>query len=140
MASFQFWRKWLFVVAIALMFMGLAMVGLSLLPGILPGDPFIAAFWRGQAPPFEAARLYHWLIGVWGATIAGWGLVLAFLVQVPVRRKEKWAWQCLLSAVLVWYPLDTFLSLHFGVVANAILNTVILGLILSPLALTRRAF
>ncbi len=82
----------------------------------------------------------HWIYGVWGATIAGWGVFLTFISYFPFRNKEKWAWNCLSLGLLVWFVLDTSISLFYSVYFNAAFNTALLILAGLPIFFTRKEF
>jgi hypothetical protein len=97
-------------------------------------------FWGGQAVPPQAAAFRAWTYAVTGAVMAGWGVFLAFVAQIPFRRRERWARNCMVLGVLVWYVPDTGASLLSGVLFNAAVNTVLLALTALPLIFTRRDF
>ena len=80
------------------------------------------------------------IYGVLGATMAGWGVVLAFVIHHPFRNKERWAWNALALAFSLWYLADTAISLSFGVIFNALFNTVIFIAAMIPLFFTRKEF
>ena len=79
-----------------------------------------------------------WVYGVWGATVAGWGILVAFIAMFPFKQRQRWAWNALLAAIGTWYLLDTGISLYFGVTFNALFNTLLLALAGLPLFMTRR--
>jgi hypothetical protein len=138
---FSFWQRWLFVVSLIIVLFGLVM---ALLNGTPVFDLFNGqidpVFWNKE-PLGEAAENFQaWIYGVLGATVAGWGIIIAFVVHYPFKRKEKWAWNSLAAAVLFWYVLDTAISLYYGVGFNAVFNTILLILILLPLVFTRKQF
>lgn len=97
-------------------------------------------FWGDTPPPEAYAQHQGWVYGVLGATMAGWGLMLFFIVKYPFRQREKWAWTATTTSLGCWYLLDTAISLYFGVVFNAVFNTLLLLLVLPPLVVTRKAF
>lgn len=140
MRSLIFWRRWLLVVSVALMALGAAMVALGFAPTKPAGDPVIAAFFAGKLPAGGAAAFFGWAFAVWGSTIIGWGLTIFFVARYAFAREEAWAWWALTSSVLVWYPIDTYASLAFGIPFNAALNTVFLLAVALPLAATWRYF
>jgi hypothetical protein len=141
MSNFLFWQRWLFVVGIGIVVFGILMA-------VFSGSPLFDLFNRQIDPAFWAReqalgtilRFQHWIYGVWGATIAGWGVFLAFIVHFPFRNKEKWAKNCLILGLLVWFVLDTSLSLFYKVYFNAAFNTVLLILAGLPIVFTRKEF
>ena len=72
--------------------------------------------------------------------MAGWGVFLASVAAIPFRRRERWAWNCIVLGILFWYVPDTGFSLQAGVMFNAAVNTALLALIALPLVFTRRNF
>jgi hypothetical protein len=70
--------------------------------------------------------------------MASWGIFVAFIAHYSFRRKERWAWVCLLVGLLVWFFVDTLITLKFRVFFNAIFNTGLLVLVLLPLVFTRK--
>jgi len=98
------------------------------------------AFWSVNAIDDATRKFQQWVYGVWGATIAGWGIVLTYLARYPFRNKERWAWDGLILGVLIWFVLDTSLSLFYKVYFNVVLNTVLFILGILPLAFTRKWF
>jgi hypothetical protein len=141
MLSFSFWQKWLVALGMVLAVFGTLMA-------LLSGTPLFELFNRQIDPAFwgasavgESARVFQqWIYGVWGATIAGWGVFVAFIAFYPFREKEKWAWDCLAAGISLWFVLDTLLSVSYRVYFNAVFNTVLLILALLPLAFTRKDF
>lgn len=99
------------------------------------------AFWNHQDDITPAMHDYQrWLLGVSGAVMTSWGVLLFFILRYPFKHREKWAWNCITIALLTWFVVDESFSLYFEVYFNAIFN---LGLLLAtglPLIFTRRFF
>jgi hypothetical protein len=111
-------------------------------PRVLPWypDALHLALWETPTVPSEAERLYNWLFGVLGSTMAGAALMQAVVIQFPFKNREPWAWWGLLFALLIWAIPDTALSLYFRVIPNVLFNLlpIIMGLL--PLLFTYRFF
>ena len=141
MKQFSFWQRWLFVFSLIVIVFGL---GMALLNRTLLFTIFDSqvnpAFWRTDSLPDGVDPFQGWIYGVLGATMAGWGVFLAFLARYPFRNRERWAWNALLLGLSLWYVTDTLISLYFGVVFNAVFNTGIFVLAILPLLFTRREF
>ena len=141
MPTMKFWQRWLLAVGLAVSLFGvlLALLGGAPVFDLLDRqiDP---AFWGAGAPDEAARQFQGWLYGVWGATIAGWGIFLTYIARYPFARKERWAWNCLAYGLLVWFVLDTSLSVVYKVYFNAIFNTALLILAGLPVAFTRQHF
>ncbi len=141
MSTFSFWSRWLFVVSLVIVVFG---IGMALLNGTVLFDLFNnqvnPAFWQDTAVPDNAQTFQRFIYGVLGATVAGWGIFLAFIAHYPFRRQEKWAWNCIFTGMLLWFLIDTPISLYFQVPFNAVFNTLLFVLAMLPLAFTRRFF
>jgi hypothetical protein len=82
----------------------------------------------------------QWIYGVLGATMAGWGVCIAFIAAVPFKRKEKWVWNCLALAVSLWFVIDMFLSWRFGALFNVVFNVLVFLAAMVPLLFSRKYF
>lgn len=141
MKSFHFWQKWLFTVALLVVAFG---VSLALLNSTILfqyyNEQIDAVFWPEAGPPPDTKSFQQWVSGVLGATVAGWGVFLAFLARYPFGKREKWAWNGIAGGISLWFLIDTSLSLYFGVSFNAGFNTVVCAAIMLPLIFTRKEF
>jgi len=141
MHKFSFWQRWLLVVGLVIAAFGMVM---ALFNGTIVFELFNGqidpVFWGAGDMPEAATRFRQWVYGAWGATVAGWGIFIAFIAHYPFRHKEKWSWNCLAVGLLVWYLVDTAISLYFKVYFNAVFNTLLLILVALPLAFTRKHF
>ena len=141
MNRFNIWRVWLVLACLLVSLFGLAMA----LGG--RGEPLAfftqrvdAAFWGAGGPPPQAIAFQHWVYGAWGATVAGWGLMMAFMAWVAWGRKEPWARGALVASLALWFLVDTGFSLYFGVWINAGLNLLLLIILGLPVAASWRDF
>jgi len=139
--NFSFWQRWLLIVGILISVFGM-------FTALLSGTPLFDSF-NGQIDPVfwgtraveESARAFQqWIYGVWGATIAGWGIFVIFVAHYPFRNKEKWSWNCLVAGMLVWFVLDTSLSIFHKVYFNVAFNVAVFVAVLLPLVFSRRYF
>jgi hypothetical protein len=131
MPGFEFLRKWLIADGVLILVLGIFLVSLSTAPDPA-GDPFTSIFWK-QGISEGARDFYAWAFGVWGATLMGWATTLLFLAAYPLKKREVWVVNCITASMAIWYPVDTFISIRFGVVLNCVLNTVLLLLVAIPL-------
>ncbi len=141
MEKFLFWQRWLLFVSFLIALFGVAMTFLN---GTHFFDLFNQqidpVFWGTQDITDQTKNFQRWVYGAWGATIAGWGVMLGFIVYYPFRRREAWSWKCLVVGLAVWYLLDSGISLYFKVCFNVVFNTGLLILAVLPLAFTRKSF
>lgn len=141
MMSFSFWQRWLLVIAVALTAFGVVMAFVSGTPVFdVFNSQINPAFWGAGAVEGPAKQFQQWVYGLWGATIAGWGIFITYVARYPFARRERWAWNCLALGIGLWYVLDTGLSLAYGVYFNVAFNTVLLIAAGVPLAFTRSEF
>lgn len=63
-----------------------------------------------------------------------------FKAHYPFKKKEKWAWNCLVVGLLVWFVLDTSISLNYKVYFNAVFNTALLISAILPAVFTLKYF
>ena len=141
MNRFRLWQRCLVAVGLAMVAFGLVMVLLNdtALFNVF-NEQIDPVFW-GTASPSEAARVFqNWVYGAWGATLAGLGVLIAYVAHFPFKKRETWARNCLAVGLAVWYLLDTGVSVWFGVWFNAAFNTALLVLMAIPLAASWRAF
>lgn len=141
MNRFLFWQRWLFVASLLVVIFGLALAFLNQTPlfDFLFNSQINPQFWRTRYPGADIVQFQRWIYGVLGATMAGWGVFLAFVAHVPFRRQERWAWTCMTVGLLLWYTVDTVISVIY-VPFNAAFNTVLLVALGLPLLLTWRQF
>lgn len=140
MYRFTFWQRWLFIVSLAITIFGLFMALFSQAPLFDIFSRQINPAFFAEAPNLPGLNSFQaWLYGVWGATIAGWGLFLVFITGNAFKKREKWAWNCLAVGLGAWFLLDTWLSWRFGVVFNVIFNIAVLLAAGIPLAFTRKS-
>lgn len=137
---FRFWQRWLVWASASTVLLGVSLVFFDtrLLPG-LP-EAINESLWGAPTMPAQVVTYHRFATAVLGATIASWASVLVFVAHIPFRAREPWAWWCVLIGLVVWFPLDTAMSLYFGVWPNAIFNLLALVLLGTPLIFTRGAF
>ncbi|MGQ9714596.1 MAG: hypothetical protein ACUVST_07535 [Anaerolineae bacterium] len=141
MITFSFWQRWLLAVGLIITVFGIAMA-------LLSGTPLFdslnrqvdPAFWCVNAVDHVAKRFQQWIYGTWGATIAGWGIFATYIAHYPFKKKERWAWHCIVFGLVVWFMLDTSLSYFYQVYFNVALNTGLFVLAMLPMVFTRKDF
>ncbi len=135
------WITWLKIVGFGLVLFGTVMTFFNSTPVFSVFNQGIdPVFWKAGLPD-EGTRAFHtWVYGAWGATIAGWGISLLLILYNAFSRKERWAWYAIGAGLVVWYVLDTGISAYFGVTFNVIFNTIIMVIVIVPLAATYRWF
>lgn len=140
--SFNFWQKWLVVINIIFIIFGflVAFAGDSLLFE-MHNTQTKAIFFHGQELSTEAQQLKQFLFGIIGGTMAGFHLMMVYIALYPFKKKEKWAYNSLLYGLLIWFFIDSGLSIYHGAIHNVYLvNIVALLGIGIPLLFTWKDF
>jgi len=140
--SFAFWQRWLLVVSVVVVVFGLALAicNQSTVFDVVFNDRVNPVFWRSAQATPEVVRFQQWIYGVLGATVAGWGLLMAFITAYPFKRREPWSWTCLAASIGLWFVFDTTISAYFAVVINVAVNCALAVAVALPLAFTRKDF
>lgn len=116
--SFTFWWKWLLSFSILFVVVGIA---IALFPEAAFFDHHTTQIERaffGGAITEEGARLRAFLLGPLGGTIAGYFLLQVFIVWGPFQRREPWAWHAILWSLLLWFGIDSTMSIRHGAAFN----------------------
>ena len=141
MNNFNFWQRWLLVVSWIIVLFGLAMALLNTTPIFdLMNDRVNPVFWGADPVPEASALFIRWIYGVLGATVAGWGVFMVFIAHYPFNRHERWARDAILVGLLLWYVVDTSITLYFRVAFNAALNTTLFIMGMLPIVMTWNNF
>ena len=114
------WITWLQIVLAALLGYSLVLV----FAGSVAGAWFSAL---GFGPPERASapEVHDYLklpFMVLGAVMAGWTVMMIQIVRGPLREGSAWARSVLISSLLVWFVLDTGMSLILGFPLHALFN------------------
>jgi hypothetical protein len=138
---FGFWQKWLLAVCFIVIAFGLVIALLSWTPLFGVFDSLVNGFfWPGSAPDEATGQFRLWVYGMLGATMAGWGVTLAYIVMGPFARLEKWSWDAIAFGLAVWFVVDTFMSAYSGAYFNVGINVLLIVLAGIPLLMTRKMF
>lgn len=131
------WITWLQVVLTLLFVYAITLV----FAGSSAGQLFSAL---GFGPPAsidtDAVRGYLRLpFMVLGAVLAGWSLMMIQLVRGPLRDGLDWALPVLIRSLVLWFVLDTGMSLVLGYPMHALFNAPFALALGIPLARLRSA-
>jgi len=141
-SSFNFWQKWLTWANVVTLILGvlLAFAGNSFI--FKPHNYYTQEiFFSGDAITGDMLQFKNWLFGIIGGTIAGFQLLIIFISENAFKNKEKWAYQAILYSLILWFVIDSSVSIYTGALYNVIIiNLVALFLIGLPLVMTRKVF
>lgn len=83
----------------------------------------------------KASEEIKFLMAVFGPTIASWGVFFYALVKAFFRSPALGTWWALVMSIVVWAPMDSALSIYYGlypaVALNAAVASLFLGLLFS---------
>jgi hypothetical protein len=82
----------------------------------------------------------NFLIGLFGPTIASWGVLFLYVVTSAFQRLDQKGWWAIFLGCLAWAPYDSLLSIQKGIYINALVNLVSALAILTPLFVVRKYF
>lgn len=128
-------KRWLQILA------AIHVIGGLLLP-ILVYTPLAAPYFAHlqNAFPDSNPESLRFLIGVFGPTVASWGLLFFYAIGKAFETRTRKDWWVLIDAVLVWSVIDTTLSIAHNIFAHYYLNGIVLILFLAPLILSKKHF
>jgi hypothetical protein len=111
---------WLQVVLAGVFFYSLFLV----LAGRTAGSLFT---WFGFGPDesIDTSEVRDYLrlpFMVLGAVMAGWSLLMMQIVRGPLREGSRWAWLMLVQSLVLWFLLDTGMSLVLRYPTHALFN------------------
>ena len=138
MKRFNFWQKWLFILGILTCLGGIFFAFSSFANFELAG--INSVFWPDTVISPEVRAFQGWIYGVCFTLTVVFGLFIVFIANNAFKKKEPWAWNCLATCILVWFVIETFFSVYYGVysiVGNSVFQLVVLML---PLIFTRKDF
>lgn len=117
-----FWKAWMQVWCWAVMGVG-ALFAQAGFPATEIGARLFydVIYWPlDGASPFDADMAFT--VSILGCVMIGWAVTLLGLVDAAVTvGRPAWRWMTL--AILVWYAIDSAMSVLTGVPVNAISNT-----------------
>lgn len=140
-AQFQFWVRYLKATSIFFTFLGVlwAVIG-SFDPFGLYDTEFAKAFWGQTTLPEDVARTKAFLLGPFGATSAGYFVFQYFIAKNAYAKRELWAYHSIVAAFVLWFVLDTTMSLIHGAGFNVLLANIPSLMMMGPVFFTRKYF
>ncbi len=82
----------------------------------------------------------NFLIGLFGPTIASWGVLFLYVVTIAFKNLDKRGWWAIFASCILWAPYDSMLSIQRGIYINALINLISALAILIPLFMARKYF
>jgi hypothetical protein len=139
--SFRFWYYWLLSASLMSLAAGIL---IALFPGSFLFEMHTSALsevFVGEELTEGTEQMRRFFFGIIGGTIAGYFLLQTLIVLFPFRKGERWAWHAIFWAILLWFTIDSTLSILHGAFFNVwMINIPSLLLTLIPLLFTRKFF
>ncbi|WP_085341329.1 hypothetical protein [Aquidulcibacter paucihalophilus] len=128
----RLWRRWVIswcylVLALGLVFAGSAWPQTDAAVRLF----YDVIYWPldGQSGWHESLRL---TAAILGAVMMGWALTLLTLVQTALKQPQLSLWRPMTGSILVWWVIDSSISVALNTPGNALSNTGFLLLYLIP--------
>lgn len=126
-----FWRHWL-----RMWCWGVTAFGVILAAAAIPAlDAPTRLFYDLVHWPIDGASSFdenvRFTCGVLGAVTMGWGMTILALIDAAEKLGAS-VWRALTSALVIWFVVDSAISVAAGAPGNAVSNAVILALYLAP--------
>ena len=131
-------RRWLEFVALMHVILGILiffMVPSNLITAYI--DSLLTSFNVIECTNETCRELVYFLVRLFGPTIASWGILMWYLVRRALLKKDTTASNMLIAAVLIWFVLDTTLSMVSGILIHGVVNMVAFLSIVVPLMVSR---
>ena len=130
----NFWKSWLTVWAWAVVLFGAVLAAFA----FTATDGLARAVFTlfGNPVPDAPDNLHRFAVGLMGCVTVGWGLTLMAAHKAAFQLTGDAAasiWKSLLVTALVWYFIDSGVSIATGYAMNAVSNTLFIGLYLVAL-------
>jgi hypothetical protein len=127
----KFWQNWLMAWAAGVTIFGLVLAG----GAFAATDGATAALFAlfGMPLPDDIDAHHRFAIGLMGAVTMGWGVTyfatFKALFALPTAQAAP-IWRWVLLGSLVWYVVDSWISVATGFWMNAVSNTLLMILLL----------
>lgn len=129
----KLWKDWLMVWAIGVTLFGLVLAGGAFAATDMLTRTLFQLF--GSPLPLLMDEHHRFAIGLMGAVTMGWGLtyIAAFKALFALEpAKAAPIWRMMLLGSLIWFVIDSTISVATGIWMNAVSNTILLVLLLIP--------
>lgn len=131
----KYWQNWLTLWAGLVTVFGLVLAGGAFTATDGMTQTLFALF--GNPLPADIDHHHRFAIGLMGAVTMGWGLTYFATFKALFALETTKAvpiWRLVLLGSLVWYVIDSTISVATGIWMNAVSNTLVVVLLLIPLA------
>lgn len=102
------------VLSVFFVLFGISTALLGNLPPASIWGTWVAQHVYGGPMPTRGRALFDFMRGPLGGTMAGFYVLQAALVAIPMRRGERWAAAAILAGTGVWFVVDSTVSIMHG--------------------------
>ena len=131
-----FWKNWLTIWCFAVCLFGAILAGGAF--AATDGIAYTLFEIFGQQGPLSEEAPMRFMVGLVGAVTLGWGLTMfvAFQAAHLLEENGRPLWRHMTVFFLIWYVVDSTISIATGFWPNAVSNTVFLAGYLIPVFAT----
>lgn len=141
MNTFTFCRKWLLFDSVLTIATGLYIALLKDTPLFVFDEFLNTYFWTNTESITQGTQTFmNFCYSLMGVSMACWGVLMYFIVKHPFAKREKWAFQSIVTSIFLWFLIDESFSIYYGVYFNALFNLPFLMMFAIPLFLIRNEF
>ncbi|MDX5372820.1 MAG: TIGR01777 family oxidoreductase [Pseudomonadaceae bacterium] len=115
--------RWLLLVGLGHVALGVALAFAAHLPLTQAYFDYLHASVATTPPPAEYQALLRTMVGLFGPTVASWGLLFSVLVVLYRRHGHALIKPAIFAALLLWCLLDSAISAYFGLWLHFYLNS-----------------
>jgi hypothetical protein len=141
MRKLDFWRllsvRWLYLATLGHFLAGLLMA-------LSGGSMLFSHYNQSALETFaldtnqSAVSLQIWWLAIFGATLQAFSVLLAALIYLGNKFRERNVWLLILVAILIWAPQDIYFSAMQGIWLNVWVDLAALVSLLPPLIFLMR--
>lgn len=133
MAKRSWLIKWLYLVALGHLIMGLLMTWGADTPLLASYHQSVLTAFGFSSDEGQVRDLHVWWVALFGATLQAFALFMCALIYIGGRYAHPAIWCWLIVAIIVWAPQDIFISLQKGIWLHAWVDVLATCVILLPL-------
>ena len=139
--KFEFWVKYLKFVSLFFVFLGLFWAYSGTFDPLGLYDYYFAqAFWGVDQLPADVERTKTFILGILGATTAGYFTIQYFVARYAYANREPWAYNAVVVGFLVWFINDCAMTTYHGAYFNLWLANFPSFIMMFPIVFTRKYF
>ena len=121
-STFRFWINWLIIANVIALVIGLLVAFWGNGPFFAPHNANTQTQFLADAQHIEGVQhMKNWLFGIIGGTIVGFHILMIGMAHYALRKKEKWAYLFLWLGLLLWFVIDSSISIFYGAAYNVYL-------------------